>query len=185
MLGAHCSSKFQAGCDSKDCYPCLMNQFHLYGYSGPTRFSNVLRESLPSSDPPPDRRPPYCDFFKPRLAHHKPEYNLWIPKTPGSPVADWRNLKPTRVTKLRRSLLPHWRQNRPSPSGLSKLPYELLEPIFNDLCGHEILAARLVCTEWEKASRLFVTEVLEKRSTARPYWPVAASLKRSRATSRS
>ena len=100
-------------------------------------------------------------FFTPRLAHHKPEYNL-VPATPGSPIADWRSCPktaPTRATRLRNHLLPKRRQIRPSsPLGLSKLPYELLAQIFNDLTGREIAAVRLVCTEWELATRAFFHE---------------------------
>ncbi|TKA69861.1 hypothetical protein B0A55_08925 [Friedmanniomyces simplex] len=96
-------------------------------------------------------------FFKPRLAHHKPEYVL-TPTTPGSPVADWRTPRHTLVTRLRRALFPNIRQGRASPLGLSKLPYELLHPIFDHLCGREMAATRLVCREWELASRRFFNE---------------------------
>lgn len=93
-------------------------------------------------------------FFNPRLAHHKPEY-LAIPTRPGSPVADWRSPNPRTTTKLRHTLLRNLWSSTFSPLGLSKLPQELLEPIFDDLCGREIMAVRLVCKEWEVASRAF------------------------------
>ena len=104
-------------------------------------------------------------FFTPRLAHHRPEYEL-IPATPGSPVADWRNPEPSRWTKRRQKLLPKYRQHRPSPAGLSKLPYELLEPIFASLTGRELASVRLVCTGWELASRAF----FQARSIFAPFF---------------
>lgn len=47
---------------------------------------------------------------------------------------------------------------------MSKLPFELLDMIFTELCGREVHAVRLVCTGWERASRPFFAERHLQRS---------------------
>lgn len=54
------------------------------------------------------------------------------------------------------SCLPlEWTQSRKQPVGISKLPPEILELVFRQLCGREMGSMRLVCTEWEQTTRPF------------------------------
>ena len=110
-------------------------------------------------------------FFHPRLVHFRSEYE----QTPGIILSDWRNPKLSWLQKARRRLLYKIPQERPSPPGMSRLPVELLEMIFWELCGREVHAVRLVCTDWEKASRPFFAELHLKRSL---FWMTGADLRR-------
>jgi hypothetical protein len=94
-------------------------------------------------------------FWAPRLLHHWDNHDLPPPAPGRPPVSDWRNPHSSTTARIRRQLVPRCRQSHPSPRGLSKLPYEVLQVIFDDLCGREISACRLVCVEWESTSRPF------------------------------
>lgn len=90
-------------------------------------------------------------FFGPR----RTDVSSINAKTPGYVVSNWRDPISDRKTGLKRVSLPRIKQNFSSPPGMSKLPYELLDQIVRELCGREIANMRLVCTDWELASRPF------------------------------
>lgn len=114
---------------------------------------------------------PKDDFFYPRLTHLPPDYQ----QRPGLTVTDWETPPHPALRKVLRRLLYHVRQGQPSPSGLSRLPFELLDMIFRTLCGREVHAVRLVCREWERASRPFWAEWHLQRSL---FWLTGSDMKR-------
>ena len=116
-------------------------------------------------------RPRAQDCFKPRLVHLREGYA----QTPGLMVVDWRDGKLSWKQKILRCILYKVKQGRSSPLGMSKLPFELLEVIFRELCGMEMHAVRLACVEWEWASRPFFAERHLRRSLI---WLTASDLRR-------
>ena len=110
-------------------------------------------------------------FFRSRLVHFRSQYV----QTPGLFLADWREEKLSWTQTVLRYLLYNVRHGKPSPLGMSKLPFELLDMIFRVLCGKEVHAVRLVCRDWEVASRPFFAERHLKRSL---FWLTVADLVR-------
>lgn len=110
-------------------------------------------------------------FFQPRLVHFHSQYE----QTPGLIVSDWRRIELSWAQTILRRAFYRVRNGRASPLGLSKLPFELLDMIFGKLCGKEVHAIRLTCTEWDLASRPFFAERHLKRSL---FWLTASDLRR-------
>lgn len=103
--------------------------------------------------------------------HFRSQYE----QTPGPTIADWTSPRLSWKQKVLRLLLYKVRQETPSPPGMSKLPIELLDMIFGELCGREVHAVRLVCTDWELAGRPFFADWRLKRSL---FWVASADLRR-------
>lgn len=121
--------------------------------------------------PPTGPVHPTHNFFHPRLVHFRSQYE----QSPGLVLADWRERRTSWAQKTLRCVFYKVRQGRPSPLGMSKLPFELLDMIFRELCGKEVLAVRLVCSDWEKASRPFFAERHLRRSL---FWLIGSDLRR-------
>ena len=121
--------------------------------------------------PPTEGVHPTHKFFHPRLVHFRSQYE----QLPGLVLADWRQPKLSWKQKVLRCIFYKIKQGRSSPLGMSKLPYELLHMIFRELCGKEVLAVRLVCTGWERASRTSFAERHLKRSL---FWLTGSDLSR-------
>lgn len=96
----------------------------------------------------------HAPFFAPR----RTDWESSTPKAHGVFAPDWSDPAPGWKTQVRRYLLPKIKQDSSSPPGMSKLPYELLVTIYQELCGFEIASTRLVCTDWELASRPFFAQ---------------------------
>lgn len=75
---------------------------------------------------------------------------------------------------MKRAIFPKKRQTMSSPSGLSKLPFELLDVIFKELCGKEAQSIRLTSKEWEFASRSFFAARHLSKSV---FWLTSSSLR--------
>lgn len=118
-----------------------------------------------------DPASPVKRFFFPRLVHFRSQYE----QTPGLVRSDWREPKLSWTQKILRLLLCKVRQGTSSPPGMSKLPFELLDMIFRELCGKEVHAVRLICSEWEVASRPFFAERHLRPSL---FWLTPSDLKR-------
>lgn len=111
------------------------------------------------------------DFFRSRLVHIHEGYE----QRPGLVLADWRSGRYSHTQRAFRFLLSKVRQGKSTPLGLSKLPTELLDMIFRELCGREVHAARMVCREWETASRPYFAELHLRQSL---FWLTGSDLRR-------
>lgn len=114
---------------------------------------------------------PVNAVFRPRLVHFRSQYE----QTPGIVVSDWTVIELSWTQTILRRALYRTRQGCPSPLGMSKLPFELLEVFFGKLCGKEVHAVRLTRTEWERASRPFFAERHLRRSL---FWLTPFDLRR-------
>ena len=125
------------------------------------RTSSIERRNGPSDG----------SFYKPRLVHFRSQYEP-VPGRP--PIEPWHDRKPSVKQRLVRWIFFRRKQAASSALGLSKLPYELLDRIFRNLCGREICSVRRVCVEWEVASRAFFAAQCTSRSV---FWLTYSSLR--------
>ena len=112
-------------------------------------------------------------FFNPRIVDFRGVRSR-DDRLPHALVSNWQDPKPRAKERLLRVCHFRTKQRSSSPLGLSKLPYELLDPIYHDLCGQEIAAMRLVCSEWELASRAFFAAIHLERSV---FWLTHSNLR--------
>lgn len=113
------------------------------------------------------RLPTSCFYCWTRARFFLPRRLDWktVPlKTPGYPLSNWRHPAIGWQARLIRLLTPWRKQNPSTPPGMSKLPYELKDQIFRELCGREISSTRLVCKDWEHASRPFFAQLYLQKS---------------------